>query len=169
MTYPALIQPELFALVGVFLFLALSLLAYPGEKRFPKKLPYIYQGAASFGLFILVISRFIFPELAESTRLWYCYSYLIAALVNIAGANLYLTLSKRQYKTSGIWSAAVTLPSTLISTYFIAQYSLTRAPLVPSIAQITFIVSCAATALCAGILVSKRISHAQFRNVPNRR
>ena len=63
MTYPAQIQPELFALAGVFLFLALSLLTYFGEDRFPRKLPYIYQVAASFGLLFLVVSRFVLPEL----------------------------------------------------------------------------------------------------------
>jgi len=165
MTYPAQIQPQLFALVGVFLFLALSLLTYPGEDRFPKKLPYIYQVAAFFGLLILVVNRFVLPELEESTRLWYCYGYLVAVLANIIGTNVYLTVPKRQYKTSRNWSAVVTFPSILISTYFVAEYGFTQTSLMPSIEQITVLVSCAAIATCAGILFSKRISHALFRNV----
>jgi hypothetical protein len=166
MTYPAQIQPELFALAGVFLFLALSLLTYFGEDRFPRKLPYIYQVAASFGLLFLVVSRFVLPELKELTRLWYCFGYLIAVLANTIGTNIYLAVPKGQYKISRKWSAAVTFPSILISTYFVAQYGLTQTSLVPSIAQITVIVSCVAIATCAGILVFQRILHAPLRRVP---
>jgi hypothetical protein len=165
MTFPAQIQPELFALAGVFLFLALSLLTYFGEDRFPRKLPYIYQVAASFGLLFLVISRFILPELEESTRLWYCYGYLIAVLANTIGTNIYLAVPKRQYKISKKWSAAVTFPSILISTYFVAQYGLMQTSLMPSIAQITLMASCAAIATCACILVFQRISHAPLHRM----
>ena len=168
MTYPAQIQPELFAFTGVFLFLALSLLTYFGENRFPRKFPYIYQIAASFGLLFLLISRFILPELAEPTRLWYCYGYLIAALANTLGANIYLVMPKRQYKISRKWSAAVTFPSILISTYFVAQYGFTQASLVALIAQITVIVSFVAVATCAGILVFQRILHAPLSSSAHR-
>ena len=169
MTYPAQIQPELFALAGVFLFLALSLLTYFGEDRFPRKLPYIYQVAASLGLLFLVVSRFVLPDLEEPTRLWYCYGYLIAVLANTVGANVYLAVPKRQYKISRKWSAAVTFPSILVSTYFVAQYGLTQTSLVPSIAQITVMASCAAIATCAGILVFQRILRAQLHRVHTRR
>lgn len=165
MTYPAQIQPELFALTGVFLFLALSLLTYFGEDRFPRKLPYIYQVAASFGLLFLIVSRFVLPELGEPMRLWYCYGYLIAALSNTVATNIYLVVPKGQYKVSRKWSAAVTFPSILIGTYFVAQYGLTQTSLVPSIAQITVMASCAAIATCAGVLVFQRISRAQLDRV----
>jgi hypothetical protein len=169
MTYPAQIQPELFALAGVFLFLALSLLTYFGEDRFPRKLPYIYEVAASFGLLFLVISRFILPELEESTRLWYCYGYLIAALANTVGTNIYLVVPKRQYKISRKWSAVVTFPSILISAYFVSQYGFSQTLFVASIAQITLIVSCVAIATCAGILVYQRILQAPLHRVHARR
>jgi hypothetical protein len=165
MTYPTQIQPELFALTGVFLFLALSLLTYFGEDRFPRKLPYIYQVAASFGLLFLIVSRFILPELEEPTRIWYCYGYLVAALANTVGANIYLTVPKRQYRISRMWSAAVTFPSILINTYFVVQYSLTQTSSVPTIAQITVMAFCVATATCAGILVLQRISRAPLHRV----
>ena len=165
MTYPAQIEPELFALAGVFLFLALSLLTYFGEDRFPRKLPYIYQVAASLGLLFLVVSRFVLPDLEEPTRLWYCYGYLIVVLANTVGANVYLAVPKRQYKISRKWSAAVTFPAILISTYFVAQYGLTQTSLVPSIAQITVMASCAAIATCAGVLVFQRISRAPLHRV----
>ena len=165
MTSPAQIRPELFALTGVFLFLALSLLTYFGEDRFPRKLPYIYQVAASFGLLFLVVSRFVLPELEEPTRLWYCYGYLIAALANTIGANIYLTVPKRQYKISRMWLAIVTLPSTLISTYFVAQLGLTQTSLLSSIEQITVLTFCVAIATCAGIILFQRISRAPIHRV----
>jgi hypothetical protein len=101
----------------------------------------------------------------EPTRLWYCYGYLVAALANTISTNIYLAVPKRQYKISRKWSATVTFPSILISTYFVAQYGLTQTSLLSAIAQITVIVSCVAIATCAGILVFQRISHAPLRRV----
>jgi len=161
----AQIRPELFALAGIFLFLALSLLTYFGEDRFPRKLPYIYQVAASFGLLFLIVNRFVLPELEEPTRLWYCYGYLIAALANTVGANIYLTVPKRQYKISRMWLATITLPSTMISTYFVAQFGLMQTSLVSSIEQITVMAFCAAIATCAGIIVFQRISRAPIHRM----
>jgi len=160
MTYPSQIQPELFALVGVFLFLALSLVTYLGEKRFPNKFPYLYQIAGLFGLIFLVICRFILPELEESTRLWCCYGYLVAALVNTIGINIYLTVPKRQYKLSRTWSMIVTFPSVSICTFFVVQYVYTQASIGVLIAQITVTVSCAIIAAWAGIFAFQRMFHA---------
>ena len=169
MTFPMQIPPELFTLAGVGLFLGLSLLAYFGENRFPKKLPYTYQIAALLGLLLLVVSKFILPQLEESMRLWYCYGYLVAALANVVGANIYLAVSKRQYNVSRTWSLAVTFPSFMVSTYFVAQYGLTRTALVSSIAQITVVSSSAALAICASIAVFHRLSHASLNRTHTRR
>lgn len=168
MTYPMQIPPELFSLVGVGIFLALSLLTYFGENRFPRKLPYIYQIAALLGLLLLVTSKFVFPQLDESIRLWYCYGYLIAALANIVGTNIYLAVPKRQHNVSRMWSLVVTFPSILASTYFVVQYGLSQTTLMSStftwltISQITVAALGAATAICVGIAVIHRISRAEL-------
>lgn len=156
------IPPELFTLAGVGLFLALSLSTYFGENRFPRKLPYIYQVAAFSGFLLLVVSKFILPHLEESIRLWYCYGYLLAALTNVIGTNFYLVLPKRQYAVSRIWLLAITFPSVLAGTYFVAQYGLAQTATVSSIEQITVMASSVAIALCAGTVVFQRISHARL-------
>ena len=162
MTYPMQIPPELFTLAGVGLFLSLSLLTYFGKNRFPRKLPYIYQVVAFSGLLLLVVSKFILPQLEESTRLWYCYGYLIAALANVVGTNIYLAVPKRQYNVSRIWSLVITFPSVLICSYFVVQYGLAQTALVSSIEQITLMVISAAIAICSSIAVIQTFSHAQL-------
>jgi hypothetical protein len=156
------IPPELFTLAGVGLFLMLSLSTYFGENRFPRKLPYIYQIAAFSGFLLLVVSKFILPHMEEFIRLWYCYGYLLAALTNVLGANIYLAVPKRQHTISRIWSLAITFPSVLASTYFAVQYGLAQSATVSSIEQITVVAFGIAIAICAGTVVFQRISHARL-------
>jgi len=162
MTYPMQIPPELFTLTGVILFLFLSLSTYFGENRFPRRLPYIYQVAALSGLLLLVFSKFVLPQLEESTRLWYCYGYLAAALANVIGTNIYLAVPKRQHNVSRIWSLVITIPSVLTSSYFVVQYGLAQTVLVSSIEQITVMAISVTIAICASIAVIQRFSHTQL-------
>ena len=157
MAYQTWVQPELFALAGVGLFLTLSLMTYFGENRFPRKIPYVYQFAALLGLLCLVVSRFVFANLEETMRLWYCCSYLVAALANVVATNIYL-VSKKQ-AVSRKWAAAITVPSLLIGGYFIAEYSLAQISMVSSIAQISVLVSTIAIVIGVSISVIHRISH----------
>ena len=51
------LQPEFFSLLGINIFLALSLLTCLFEKNFPTAIPYVYQSAALFGFGQLWISK----------------------------------------------------------------------------------------------------------------
>jgi hypothetical protein len=159
MAYPLTVQPELFALVGIGAFIALSLLTYLLEGRFPKKLPLVYQIAAFLGFVCLVVSRFVFFGINETVRLWYCYGYLFAALANIIGMNVYLVVPKHQFRISRIWSIAFTLPSVVAGVFFVTEYGLGQTMMWPLIEQASTFAFLAALATGTGILLVSRISH----------
>ncbi len=151
------LQPELFALVGIGVFLALSLLTYVLEGRFPRKLPYIYQIGAFLGFLCLVVSKFDFFGFDESVRLWYCYIYLTAALANIIGTNVWLVFPKRQFRISRIWSIAVTLPSVFSAVLFVTEYGLGQTMMWPLIEQASIFAFVVALGTGTGILLVSRI------------
>jgi hypothetical protein len=157
MTQSLTLQPEFFALVGIGVFLALSLLTYLLEGRFPKKLPYIYQIGAFLGFLCLLVSRFVFFGVDGSVRLWYCYGYLIAALANIIGTNVCLVFPKRQFTTSKIWSFAVTLPLVFAAALFVTEYGFGQTMIWPLIEQAGMFAFVVALDTVTGILFAMRI------------
>ena len=117
------LAPELFALIGINLFLVLSLLTYLFKSRFPKMLPYVYQIAAIVGLGILVISKGYLAYGGEYARLWCSFTYLTVALTNVVALSFYVAAVKRLWTIAVVWSGAVTFPSILVSAFFVSQYS----------------------------------------------
>jgi hypothetical protein len=81
--------PEFFALLGIDLFLMLSLLTCLLDERMPKALPYIYQLAALAGYGHLLISKNFLTIFGDYMRFWYCFIYLLACLANIVAVNIY--------------------------------------------------------------------------------
>jgi hypothetical protein len=164
MVQTLMLQPELFALVGIGIFLALSLLTYLLGGRFPKKLSYIYQIGAFLGFLCLVISRFIFFGSDESIRLWYCYSYLIAALANIIGANIWLVFPKHQFRISKIWSIVFTLPSVFVAVLFVTEYGFGQTVMWSIIEQISVFTATVGLGIGTGILLISQIKHRSLRS-----
>ncbi len=92
---PSPLQPEFFSLVGIDLFLAMSLLTCLLDRHFPQQLPYIYQLAALAGFGHLIVSREFMATFDPYMRFWYSLIYLIVALANIIAVNVYLGIVKR--------------------------------------------------------------------------
>ena len=118
----SLILPEFFALLGIDLFLLLSLIACLLDDRLPKAMPYVFQVAALIGFGNLLISRNFFDIFSEYTRFWYCFIYLIVALVNIVAVNLYFATSQKLWTIAKAWAGAVTFPTIVISVFFVSNY-----------------------------------------------
>jgi len=116
-------MPEFFALLGIDIFLAISLLTCLFDKHFPGILPYIYQLAALAGFGNLLVSREFFQIFEEYTRFWYSAIYLTVALTNIAAVNIYLAFSKKQYTLAKAFLSAVTIPVYFVSALFINNYT----------------------------------------------
>ncbi|MGQ9625259.1 MAG: hypothetical protein ACUVT9_07840, partial [Candidatus Bathycorpusculaceae bacterium] len=89
------LQPEFFALLGIDLFLAISLLTCLLDRHFPWQLPYVYQLAALAGFGQLLVSREFVASFGEYMRFWYSLLYLVVALANIVAVNVYLGVMKK--------------------------------------------------------------------------
>jgi len=118
-----MILPEFFALLSIDVFLLLSLLTCLLEERFPKAVPYIYQIAALIGFGHLLVSREFLSLFGEYMRFWYNFFYLLVALGNIVAINLYLAVEKKMWALAKAWSGVVTFPITVISVFFVSNYS----------------------------------------------
>jgi len=154
--------PEFFALLGIDVFLMLSLLSCLLDDRLPKAIPYIYQIAALVGYGHLLISKDFFVISGEYMRFWYCFIYLLVALSNIVAVNVYFAVAKRQWTLAKLWSGAVTFPTILISMYFVSNYTFVQQATLPLLTlQIGLVVS----AIVMGISICLLLSSEVIRNV----
>jgi len=133
--------PEFFALLGIDLFLMLSLLSCLLDDRLPKALPYVYQMAALVGFGHLLISKNFFTVFGDYMRFWYCFIYLIVSLVNIVAVNVYFAVVKKQWTIAKFWSGAITFPTILISIFFVANYGYLQGISLPLFLQIAMVFS----------------------------
>jgi len=117
------LQPEFFALVGINIFLAISLLTCLLDRHLPWQLPYMYQLAALAGFGQLLVSREFMPTFGEYMRFWYSFLYLIVALANIVAVNIYIGFVKKLLNYAKIFVFAVTIPTISATAFFMASYS----------------------------------------------
>jgi len=151
------LQPEFFALLGIDLFLLLSLLSCLFDQMFPKAIPYIYQLAAVYGFAHLWISRNFLDMFGEYTRFWYSFLYLVIALANIVAVNIYFAVLKKQHTIATIWSGTVTFPSILVAVYFVMQYSSMQNSMPSIMLQVSLLISACAIGLSLAILARPQI------------
>ncbi len=118
------LQPEFFLLLGVNLFLAISLLTCLLDRHFPWQLPYLYQLAALAGFGQLLVSREFMLMFGEYMRFWYALLYLTVALANIVAVNVYLGIIKKLLTHAKVYMFGVTVPALSIVAFFIANYSM---------------------------------------------
>ena len=158
--------PEFFALLGIDVFLMLSLLSCLLDYHLPKAIPYLYQIAALVGYGHLLVSRDFFTIFGEYTRFWYCFLYLLVALSNIVVVNIYFAVAKRQWTVAKLWYGAVTLPTILISMFFAYQYGIVREATLPLLPlQIGMAVSALVIGLSIFLLLSPEIRRSREETV----
>lgn len=147
--------PEFFALLAIDLFLLLSLLTCLLDKRLPKTIAYVYQIAALIGYGHLLISKEFFAVFGEYMRFWYCFIYLLVALVNIVAINVYLAVQKKLWTLAKVWSGAVTFPTLVISLFFLSSYGYLQMATFPLLfLQISLVVSVIVMGISIGIFFS---------------
>jgi len=147
--------PEFFALLSIDVFLLLSLLTCLLEERFPKAMPYIYQIAALIGFGHLLVSREFLTLFSEDMRFWYNFFYLLVALGNIVAVNLYLAVVKKQWVLAKAWSGVVTFPITVISLFFVSNYSYLQGAVFPTLLpQVGLVVSAIVMGVSFSLLLS---------------
>jgi len=107
--------PELFVLVGVNIFVLLSLLSSIFDKHFPAATPFVFHIAALAGFGqIWVNFMFLFNYL--EARFLCGMLYLLIGVVAVAKVNLYLAVNKRLKNAAVAMLGAFTIPS--FSTFF---------------------------------------------------
>lgn len=150
--------PEFFALLGIDVFLMLSLLSCLLDDRVPKALPYIYQIAALAGYGNLLISKEFFLIFGEYMRFWYCFIYLLVALANIVAVSVYLAVVKRLWTLAKLWSGSVAFPTVLICMYFVSNYTFVQEATLPLLTlQIGLVVSAFVMGIGVFLLLSPEI------------
>ena len=120
---PSPLQPEFFALLGIDLFLAVSLLTCLLDRHFPWHLPYLYQVAALAGFGQLMVSREFMGAFDEYMRFWYSLLYLVVALANLVAVNVYLGVIKKLLNYARVFMVTVTLPALTLTAFFVSNYA----------------------------------------------
>jgi hypothetical protein len=120
---PPPLLPEFFALLGIDLFLLLSLLTCLLDDRFPKAISYVYQIAALAGFGHLIISKEFMIVFGEYMRFWYCFFYLVVALANIVAVNVYLGIVKKLLNYARVFMLTVTFPALSLAVLFLFSYA----------------------------------------------
>jgi hypothetical protein len=157
--------PEFFALLAIDLFLLLSLLTCLLDDRLPKTIAYVYQIAALIGYGHLLISKEFFAVFGEYMRFWYCFIYLLVALVNIVAINVYLAVQKKLWTLAKVWSGAVTFPTLVISLFFLSNYGYLQVAAFPLLfLQISLVVSVIVMGISIGIFLSPESVRTLFRS-----
>jgi len=120
---PSSLQPEFFALLGIDLFLAISLLTCLLDRHFPWQLPYVYQLAALAGFGQLLVSREFMAFFGDYMRFWYSLLYLVVALGNIVAVNVYLGTIKKLMNYAKVFTFAITFPALSLAVFFLSNYA----------------------------------------------
>src|SRR5207245_11102487 len=109
--------PEFFVLLGIGIFLALSLLTALLDDELPSTAQYLLQGAALLGLGQLLLSRgfvnsgVFTKDPADPTRFWVSFVYLSTAIFAVLGLNAYLGIVRRNMALTTPFVGTVTLPN----------------------------------------------------------
>lgn len=149
---PSPLLPEFFALLGIDVFLAISLLTCLLDKHFPPAIPYVYQLAALAGFGHLLVSKGFMTVFGSEMRLWYCIVYLLVAVANVIAVNVYIAVVKKLSVLAGVFSGTVTFPTILVSVFFVSSYTNGMALSLPLLPLIPLEIVYVALALCAAIL-----------------
>jgi hypothetical protein len=117
------LQPEFFLLLGIDLFLAISLLSCLLDEHLPTPLPYLYQVASLAGFGQLLVAKEFMAVFGDYMRFWFSLIYLLVALVNILAVNLYLGVIKKMLKHAKAFALTVSFPSFAVAAFFLASYA----------------------------------------------
>lgn len=116
-----LFPSELFILMGINVFVALSLLTSIFDGPFPEAAPYIFQIAALSGFGQIWINYTFFFSFIEA-RFWSSALYLTVTVATVIAVNLYIVIKKRLLSIAGIFLGVFTLPTNFASYFFVSSY-----------------------------------------------
>src|SRR5436189_5972405 len=110
--------PEFFVLLGIVIFISMSLLSAFLEDDLPSGFQYWFRVAAIVGLGELLIGQ----GFVELMRFWLSFVYLALALSSVVGLNAYLAVVRRRMDIASTFSGTITVPTLMISAVFISSF-----------------------------------------------
>jgi hypothetical protein len=129
------LAPEFFVLLGITVFLAMSIISALLDRYLPSILQYVFQGAAGAGLGELLLGQ----GLNGPTRVWAGIVYLALALSSLVGVNIRLAIVRRGMNIASIFSQMMTVPVVMISALLLSSFLENGGELVFSTASIVTI------------------------------
>jgi hypothetical protein len=112
------LAPEFFVLLGISIFLAVSIFSALLDRHLSSILQYLFQGAAVAGLGELLLSQ----GLPGATRVWAGIFYVAFALSSLVGMNIRLAIVRREMNIASIFSQMMTVPVVMISALFLSSF-----------------------------------------------
>jgi hypothetical protein len=116
------LKPEIFLLLGIDLFLAISLLLTLIDKHFPWQLPYLNQAAALAGFGQLIVSKEFTSFFDDYMRFWFSFLYIMVALGNIVAINIYLGYVRKIINHAKAFMLTVSFPSFAVVSFFMITF-----------------------------------------------
>jgi hypothetical protein len=155
--------------LGIFVFLAMSILSALLEDDLPSILQYLFQGAAATGLGLLLMDQafvnggILGRNLTDPTRFLISVVYLASAIAIAAGMNVYLAIVRRKMALSSMLSGAVIVPTFMISAILVSSFLSTGGGL--SFSPVTILIL-AVSAFAIGLSMFEflRETHKHTRN-----
>jgi putative Mn2+ efflux pump MntP len=138
--------PEFFMLLGIDIFVAMSLLAALLDDELPSTVQYLSQGAALVGLGQLFISRgfvdsgVFSKDPADPTRFWISVVYLSSAVFAVVGLNAYLGIVRRKMALATTFAGTVTVPIMMVSAFFVTSFLSTNGDVTATLGGISILV-----------------------------
>jgi hypothetical protein len=126
------LAPEFFVLLGITVFLSMSIISALLDRYLPSILQYLFQGAAWAGLGELLLGQ----GLNGPTRVWAGIVYLALALSSLVGVNIRLAIVRRRMNIASIFSQMMTVPVVMISALLLSSFLENGGELVFSTASI---------------------------------
>ena len=114
--------PQFLLLVGIDIFLGGSIMSVLLDDHFPRGLPYILDIGSFVGFSQLLVGPQYTASFSQTLQFYYCFGYLIVAVLSLVGLNIYLYLAKQRIISSAIMAIVATIPSILASVYFASAY-----------------------------------------------
>lgn len=92
------------------------------DDYFPTGLPYILDIGSFIGFSELLVGPQYTSNFSQTLQFYYCFGYLVVAVLSVAALNIYLFLAKQKVLSSGIMAIVATIPSILACVFFSSAY-----------------------------------------------
>ncbi|MBI3841235.1 MAG: hypothetical protein HY297_04705 [Thaumarchaeota archaeon] len=114
--------PQFLILLGIDIFLGGSILTAMLDDAFPDAMPYILDFGSLIGLSQLLMGPQYLAGFSIEIQFFYSTGYAVISLSSVIGLNMYLYFLKKRHIAGIIFAMVGTIPSFLITSFFISAF-----------------------------------------------